>query len=66
MRKDKIGKGIKIIDVNNGLTVIILETIKTIKVTKFKVYITAGPKYMRTLVTSSVILFNKSPELFCL
>ena len=58
-----MGSGMSTYRVIVGLMDTITEITKINKAIRLMVYITAGPKYMRTWLTSSLILFIKSPVL---
>ena len=66
IKYDKNGRGIIVYNVKLGDTLIMYEIIITNKAAVFIVYIKAGPTYILTLLTSSLILFIKSPVLFTL
>ena len=60
------GRGASDQRVSSGSMRTMTPTVSTIMVTKVKPYITAGPRYMRTLDTSSEMRFIRSPVAFTL
>ncbi len=64
MVTERMGKGNNTYRDNSAFTVNITEITSTKRKIRFRVYITAGPKYIRTRVTSSVIRFMRSPVLW--
>ena len=65
-KKAKKGRGTKVNNVSLGLTEIMMLMTKMMVNPVFSAYMMAGPTYMRTLLTSSEILFIKSPVLLFL
>ncbi len=60
------GRGDKVYNVSSLSIFHITAMHITIKIMRLMVYITAGPRYMRTRFTSSLMRFIKSPVLFFL